>query len=591
MNELIKAPFGGSPDEDAEIQRLINELSVDADNYQNWEALVLACEQLDGGLNRNSHPLALDTLRKSYDAFLLKYPLFFGYWKKYADLEFNISGPESAEIVYERGCASITNSVDLWTEYCSFKMETTHTPQLVRDLFERAAGFVGLDFLAHPFWDKYIEYEERQEAQDKVFAILRRVIEIPMHQYSRYFERFRAMAHSRPLTELASSEELQIYRAAVDAEAIQFGVTKNDLEIERDIRVAIDANFMQFFNRTQAETTKRWTYEAEIKRPYFHVTELDHAQLANWRKYLDFEENEGDYARIVVLYERCLVTCAFYEEFWFRYARWMFAQDGKEEEVRNIYLKAATLFVPISKPGIRLQFAYFEEMQGRVLTAKAIHEEVLEVLPDAVEVIISLANLQRRQIGLDAAIEILKEKINDPTVDIFTKAALVTEWAFLVWKVNGSVDEARKVFINNVEWYADSRHFWQKYLEFELEQPTDAAKEEEHGARIRALFQEMRSKSRLPVIVKQELGQYYLGYLQNRGGKTAMKDFLAVDRDLFGPHSVSIAAKTHQYAKENSGGLTDLDDDSRIKAESRFYSFYQLYTAPDPNAQGAASFH
>jgi len=28
--------------------------------------------------------------------------------------------------VYERGCASITNSVDLWTEYCAFEMETTH---------------------------------------------------------------------------------------------------------------------------------------------------------------------------------------------------------------------------------------------------------------------------------------------------------------------------------------------------------------------------------------------------------------------------------------------------------------------------------
>jgi pre-mRNA-processing factor 39 len=79
----------------------------------------------------------------------MKFPLLFGYWKKYADMEFNIAGPESAEMVrvltarkrallthhqvYERGCASITNSVDLWTEYCSFKMETTHDPHLVRE--------------------------------------------------------------------------------------------------------------------------------------------------------------------------------------------------------------------------------------------------------------------------------------------------------------------------------------------------------------------------------------------------------------------------------------------------------------------------
>lgn len=91
------------------------------------------CESLEGGLNRNSSPQALATLRDAYDRFLLKFPLLFGYWKKYADREFNISGPESAEMVYERGCAAITNSVDLWTDYCSFKMETTHVPHLVRE--------------------------------------------------------------------------------------------------------------------------------------------------------------------------------------------------------------------------------------------------------------------------------------------------------------------------------------------------------------------------------------------------------------------------------------------------------------------------
>jgi len=73
---------------------------ADTDNFENWEKLVRACEALEGGLNRNSSPHALATLRDAYDRFLFKFPLLFGYWKKYADLEFNISGPESAEIVW-----------------------------------------------------------------------------------------------------------------------------------------------------------------------------------------------------------------------------------------------------------------------------------------------------------------------------------------------------------------------------------------------------------------------------------------------------------------------------------------------------------
>lgn len=401
-------------------------------------------------------------------------------------------------------------------------------------IFERAASHIGLDFLSHPFWDKYLEYETRQEAQDKIFAILNRVIHIPMHQYARYFERFRQLSHTRPLQELVSASVLARYRAEVETEAAQFGIQKPELEVERDIRAKIDASFYEIFQHTQAETNKRWTYEAEIKRPYFHVTELEHHQLINWRKYLDFEEAEGGYQRTVFLYERCLVTCALYDEIWLRYARWMLAQENKEEEVRNIYLRAATLFVPISRPGVRLQWAYFEEMCGRIDVARDIHAAILMQLPDCVEAIVSWANLQRRQSGLDAAIEVYKAQLDSPTVDIFTKAALVTEWAFLLWKVKGSVDEARTAFSSNLSWYADSRHFWQKWLEFELEQPTNAELETQHAERVKNVFTEMRTKSRLSPGVKQELGQVYLSYLQQRGGKQAMKEFLAVDRELFG---------------------------------------------------------
>ncbi|MBE7180685.1 MAG: hypothetical protein INR71_05655, partial [Terriglobus roseus] len=186
-------------------------------------------------------------------------------------------------------------------------------------LFERGANCVGLDFLAHPFWDKYLEFEERLEAQQQIFAILARIIHIPMHQYARYFERFRALAASRPLVELVPANLLAQYRAEWQASN---PAGRSEAEMERDLRARIDGYYLEIFQKTQAETTKRWTYEQEIKRPYFHVTELDEPQLANWRKYLDFEEVEGDYQRIVFLYERCLVAAAYYDEFWLRYSRW-----------------------------------------------------------------------------------------------------------------------------------------------------------------------------------------------------------------------------------------------------------------------------
>jgi pre-mRNA-processing factor 39 len=127
------ATHGSAEDEYATVRRYNAEVEALPDSFENWENLIRACESLEGGLNRNSSPQALATFRNAYDRFLYKFPLLFGYWKKYADMEFNIAGPESADMVYERGVASITNSVDLWTEYCSFKMETTHDPQVVRE--------------------------------------------------------------------------------------------------------------------------------------------------------------------------------------------------------------------------------------------------------------------------------------------------------------------------------------------------------------------------------------------------------------------------------------------------------------------------
>lgn len=356
-----------------------------------------------------------------------------------------------------------------------------------------------------------------------------------MHQYARYYERFRSLSHSQPLAEVVPADVLARFKAEVEAESMAYGgVARPELEVERDIRTKIDSMYYEVFTATQNEVSKRWTYESEIKRPYFHVTELEHSQLANWRKYLDFEEAEGDFTRIVSLYERCLVTCAFYDEFWFRYARWMYAQSGKEEEVRNIYLRAATMFVPLSRPGIRLQWAYFEESCDRVDVALDIHASILMKLPDCVEVIVSWANVQRRQNGLEAAVQVYKDQIDAPTVDIYTKAALVAEWAMLLWKVKGSADEARAVFLKNVQWYADSRLFWDRWFQFELEQPTNAEVEPQFGERVKQVFQELGNRSRLSASVKRELTQVYLNYLVQRGDKDSMKLFLQVDREMFG---------------------------------------------------------
>jgi pre-mRNA-processing factor 39 len=391
---------------------------------------------------------------------------------------------------------------------------------------------VGLDFLSHPFWDKYIEFEERMEQRDKIFAILSRIVAIPMHQYARYYERYSHLANSQPVAALVPAQVLTQLQMDVENEGMGFKSGNSQAEVDRELRQRINTYHLETFRKTQAETTKRWTYESEIKRPYFHITDLDESQLANWRKYLDFEEAEGDFARIQFLYERCLVTCAQHEEFWLRYARWMLAQAGKDEEVRNIYQRASTIFVPIALPETRLHYAYFEEMSDRVDVAKDIHDAILVQLPSHIETIVSLANLSRRHGTVDDAVAVYKTQIENPLVDVTTKAALVAEWAKTLWRVKSTPGEGRQVFKKHQPHYNDSDAFWRGWLAYEISQPGNF-----EG--VKKVVIDILGNPKLGE--RQQLVTMYMDFLLERGDKDAAREFLTLDRDINGPGSVKRA--------------------------------------------------
>ena len=63
---------------------------------------------------------------------------------------------------------------------------------------------------------------------------------------------------------------------------------------------------------------------------------LERGQLKNWSEYLEFEENQlkkkseqdRDFKNLTTLFERCMIACALYEEFWMKYANWLLRSGG-----------------------------------------------------------------------------------------------------------------------------------------------------------------------------------------------------------------------------------------------------------------------
>ncbi|KAJ8099830.1 hypothetical protein POJ06DRAFT_254592 [Lipomyces tetrasporus] len=524
---------------DPEWNRLHSLLEQDMDNFENWESLIRATEALEGGIGRSSSSETVEQIRILFDAFLRKFPLLFGYWKRYADIEFSIAGSDAAEIIYLHGIAGIPNSVDLWTGYCSFKMDTCPDEDEVRDLFDTAAEFVGNDFLSHTLWDKYIEFEERFERPDMVMQVLERVTRIPMHQYARYFERYTQLGATRPVEELTSQEEFDRVSSSLKMEQAQKAEKMSAAEIDRELRIRIHKLHVTRFTEVQQQTMRRWPFEAEIKRPYFHVKPLDETELINWRKYLDFEEIEGDFNRIRFLYEKCLVATAFYDEFWFRYVRWLSGQDGDHtEDIRNIYRRGSGIFVPIGRPAFRIAYAHFEEAEGDYDLARDIFQSILTELPGNIETIIARASLERRVAGVSSAIEVYTMAIESGSCDVYTRGALIAEWARLLWTVKGSPDDARALFEKYADHYLDSRYFWINFLQFEIGLPSSLETEAERYKYISKVHNDIRTKTRLPPLVIKDLSHTYMVYLLERGGPGAIKEYSELDVEVNGPFSM-----------------------------------------------------
>ena len=146
----------------------------------------------------------------------------------------------------------------------------------------------------------------------------------------------------------------------------------SSLEDKRDARQSSLEHYFairrSLYETAETQRSRREVFEALVKRPYFHVKPLDGMQLANWNDYLSYEEEHGDENSIVRLYERCLIPCAYYPNFWMRYARCMERLQGPQV-ARDIIHRATRIHLKRNHE-LFLALARFEEHNGNLGAAR-----------------------------------------------------------------------------------------------------------------------------------------------------------------------------------------------------------------------------
>lgn len=286
-----------------------------------------------------------------------------------------------------------------------------------------------------------------------------------------------------------------------------------------------------------------------------------------------------------------------YDEFWFRYVRWLEGVGGHDEDIRYALHRASTTFIPIVRPAIRYHYSLWEESRGNLANARAILKSLTIKMPQLISTYVSLAQLERRNRGLEAGIESIKDSLASGKPDFYTSGALVAEWARMVWKVKGDADEARTIFKSHTEEYLDSKYFWISYLKFELDQPLDTENPDLTHQRISGVFQQITERARLPPLTVRDLTEEYMQYLLER--QTGHIDqYITLDRETNGPFIVQTQRKRRLAPDENvdsvnkrirlSNGHPGVEVDEEALKANKLDSVFERYYA-EQNETSAAS--
>ncbi|XP_041266492.1 pre-mRNA-processing factor 39 isoform X2 [Onychostruthus taczanowskii] len=388
--------------------------------------------------------------------------------------------PTSTRMVYRRGLQAIPLSVDLWIHYINFLKETLdpadpETNSTIRGAYEHAVLAAGTDFRSDRLWEMYINWENDQGNLREVTSIYDRILGIPTQLYSHHFQRFKEhIQNNLPRDFLTTEQFVQLRRELAaasgheDGEELPCGTeditdpAKLITEIE-NMRHRIIEIHQEIFNHNEHEVSKRWTFEEAIKRPYFHVKPLEKIQLKNWKEYLEFEIENGTHERVVVLFERCVISCALYEDFWIKYAKYM--ENHSIEGVRHVYSRACTIHLP-KKPMVHMLWAAFEEQQGNIDEARRILKTFEECILGLAMIRLRRVSLERRHGNMEEAEQLLEDAVRNAK-SISEASFYAIKLARHLFKVQKNLPKARKVLSEAIELDKENTKLYLNLLEME----------------------------------------------------------------------------------------------------------------------------
>ncbi|XP_009765976.1 uncharacterized protein LOC107789835 isoform X2 [Nicotiana tabacum] len=454
-------------------ERLNEMISGGSQDLDSWTSLISEIEKTYHD-DRNTICLA-------FDSFLSKFPLCHWNWKKYAYHEARLCNAEKAVEIFERAVESTPFSVGLWVDYCTFAVSSFEDPSDIRRLFTKGISLVGKDYFCHVLWDKYMSFEFSQEQWGFLALVYVQALRFPTKKLHKYYENFKKFVTNLEEGILHLSDdsgEVQLKELS-DATLVlssgEIAQVVKDIQDPSDDSVRLKALYKykyggnQLYQKACQVENKIRSFESNIQRRYFQATPLDNDELKNWHDYLDFIEKQEDFDWALKLYERCLISCANYPEFWMRYVDFMETKGGRE--LAMFALERATKVFSKNVPEIHLFTARYMEQIGDPDGARASFPPIIIDWDSYfIQNVTNRANMEKRLGNCTAACDIYERAIK-MAVEEEKLQFLPTLYIFyyrLKHMITASVGAARDVIIDGIKRIPDCKLLYEELIRFAM---------------------------------------------------------------------------------------------------------------------------
>ncbi|QLG73992.1 hypothetical protein HG535_0F05040 [Zygotorulaspora mrakii] len=311
-----------------------------------WEELLNYLISNSLPLNRSLDHRLYELIETTYDSMLSHFPYTENYYIDHALFQYKLGKVSKMHAVYQQGLKVFSyRSLHLWISYLKLCNEVVTSNKLLFQKYETAEKYIGLHYFSGEFWDLYLQQiQERCQRKERYFIILRKVLEIPLHSFSRFYA-----AWLRHIEEVQDVSQLNSFSSNEDLmKKLKIDVTyrgrKGPYLIE--CKKLLKKFTKELYMVVQYQVLEIYSlFESKLKTHYYSgpATLLPAVEVEIWDKYLDYTMSQRLDSLTHLNFQRALLPFAHYDIFWLKYANWLIDYSDDIASARNILIKGLSM--------------------------------------------------------------------------------------------------------------------------------------------------------------------------------------------------------------------------------------------------------